>query len=110
MRVTDRSVSRRVGVWYGNADIRQAPGMAATNELTVVAWDDTRNGDDANQSQDIYSGAVQFSRLAPGTPAAVQYGLAAACGAAASGLILLAVSARRRRQGARPHDVEGPKT
>ena len=99
VRVTDRSIPRRVGVWYGNADIRQAPGMAATDDFTVVAWDDTRNTEGTNESQDIYSGVVQFGALAAGTPKAAQYGLAAAAGVAAFGLVLLALSASRRRRG-----------
>ena len=98
VRVTDRSSPRRIGVWYGNADIRQAPGLVATDDFAVLAWDDTRNGDETSQSQDIYSGAVQFDPLASGTPRAAQYGLAAATGVAAFGVILLVVSAVRKRR------------
>ncbi len=60
IRITDRSVGRRTGVWYGNADIRQPPGMVALDAFTLVAWDDTRNGDTASQTQDIYSSIVQY--------------------------------------------------
>lgn len=98
VRVTDRSISRRVGVWYNNSDIRQAPGMVATRNFTVLAWDDTRNADDTTQSQDIYSAVAQFSAVAPGTPRAAQYGLAAASGVAAFGLMLLVLAAARRRR------------
>ena len=98
VRVTDRSIPRRVGVWYGNADIRQAPGMAATDEFTVLAWDDTRNSDGLNESQDIYSGVVQYDALASRTPNVAHYALAAATGVAAFGLLLLALSASRRRR------------
>jgi hypothetical protein len=96
--VTDRSIPRRVGVWYGNADIRQAPGMAATDDFTVVAWDDTRNTEGTNESQDIYSGVVQFNVLAADTPMAAQYALAAAAGVAVFGFLLLALSGSRRRR------------
>ena len=102
VRVTDRSIPRRAGVWYGNSDIRQAPGMAATDDFTVVAWDDTRNTEGSNESQDIYSGVVQFEELAAATPPAAQYGLAAAAGVATFGLVLLALSASRRRRGPGP--------
>ena len=98
VRVTDRSIPRRVGVWYGNADIRQAPGMAATDDFTVVAWDDTRNAEEASESQDIYSGVVQYDALASDTPKAAQYGLAAAAGVAIFGLVLLLLSTVRRRR------------
>jgi hypothetical protein len=104
VRVTDRSIPRRTGVWYGNSDIRQAPGMVATDDFTVVAWDDTRNGDETTESQDIYSAVVQFQPLAPATPKAAQYGLAAASGLAGFGLLLLLVTAARRR---RPPDPSG---
>ena len=105
VRVTDRSIGRRIGVWYGNADIRQAPGMAATEDFTVLAWDDTRNGDGVNESQDIYSAVAQFNALAPTTPRAAQYGLAAASGVAVFGVILLLLSAARRRGGGGPVDA-----
>ena len=98
VRVTDRSIPRRVGIWYGNADIRQAPGMAATDDFTVVAWDDTRNTEGTNESQDIYSGVVQFNVLAADTPKAAQYALAAAAGVAVFGFLLLALSGSRRRR------------
>ncbi len=101
-RVTDRSIDRRIGPWYGNADIRQAPGMAATDDFTVVAWDDTRNTEGTNESQDIYSGVVQFNALASDTPKAAQYGLAAAAGVATFGLILLLLSVVRRRRAPAP--------
>ena len=110
VRVTDRAIPRRVGVWYGNADIRQAPGMAATDDFTVVAWDDSRNTEGTNESQDIYSGTVQFNPLASDTPKGAQYGLAAAAGVAAFGLVLLALSAARRRGAATPTDTVAPAT
>jgi len=98
VRVTDRSIGRRIGVWYGNSDIRQAPGMIATKNTTVIAWDDTRNGDETTQSQDIYSAVAQFGALEPGTPEAAQYGLAVASGVAAFGLLFLALVASRKRR------------
>ena len=104
--VTDRSISRRIGVWYGNADIRQAPGLVATEDFTVVAWDDTRNGDETNESQDIYSTVVQFSPLPPTTPGASQYALAATTGVAAFGVILLVLAAMRRRRATGALDIE----
>lgn len=99
VRVTDRSIPRRVGVWYGNADIRQAPGLAATDDFTVVAWDDTRSNEGPDEAQDIYTGVVQFNVLAANTPKAAQYALAAAGGVAVFGFVLLALSGSRRRRG-----------
>ena len=67
-----------------------------------MAWDDTRNGDETSQSQDIYSAAVQYDRLDSSTPPAAQYALAAASGVAVFGVMLLALSAVRRRGAPRP--------
>lgn len=92
IRVTDRSIDRHLGVWYGNADIRQAPGMAATDTHTVVAWDDTRNGDTVTHTQDIYSAVVQFSPVGSGMHPAIQYGLAVGLGLAVFGLLLMVLA------------------
>ena len=103
-RVTDRSISRRIGVWYGNSDIRQPPGIAATNELTLVGWDDTRNGDVTTQAQDIYTSVLQYERLGSGTSSALRYGGAAAAGLGVFGvvLLLLATSWKGRQADAEP--------
>jgi len=97
LRITDQSVGRRTGVWYGNADIRQAPGMVALDALTLVAWDDTRNGDKASQTQDIFSSQVQYRPIGAGTSSAVLSWLAVACGLGISGLFLLLLAAGKKR-------------
>ena len=97
LRITDQSVGRRTGVWYGNADIRQAPGMVALDALTLVAWDDTRNGDKASQTQDIFSSRVQYRPIGAGTSSAVLSWLAVACGLGISGLFLLLLAAGKKR-------------
>jgi hypothetical protein len=101
IRVTDRSVSRRTGVWYGNADIRQAPGLAAAARWTLVGWDDTRNGDEATHTQDIYTSLVQYRQPGPGASAALQYGAAAAAGLGLFGVALLLVLRMRAGRGGR---------
>ncbi len=44
--VTDRSIERTMGVWKPGTggDVRQPPGLAAADEVTVAMWDDTRHG------------------------------------------------------------------
>lgn len=105
IRVTDRSISRRIGVWYGNSDIRQPPGIVATNQYTLVGWDDTRNGDETTQTQDIYSSMLQYERIGSGPSSALQYGVAAAAGLGVFGIVLLALAMARggRQTGAKPH-------
>jgi hypothetical protein len=92
-RVTDRTISRRIGVWYGNSDIRQPPGIVATNQYTLVGWDDTREGDETTQTQDIFSSMLQYERLGSGTSSALKYGAAAAAGLGLFGLVLLLLAA-----------------
>ena len=105
-RVTDRSIDRRIGPWYGNADIRQAPGLASTDELTVVAWDDTRNGDAVTHSQDVFTSVVQYETVGSGVSKAQQYALAAVLGVLAAGLLMVAAAAAARRQ--RPGGAVAP--
>ena len=97
IRATDRSIGRRTGVWYGNADIRQPPGMAALDVLTLVAWDDTRNGDEASQTQDIYSSIVQYRPIGGGTSSTAFSWLAVASGLVVFGMMLLLLASGSRR-------------
>ncbi len=95
--LTDRSVSRRIGVWTG-ADIRQPPGVASLKEFAVVGWDDTRFGDTTTHTQDIFTRVAQFEALgAGGSNDAARYAIGAMGGLAAVGLILLVLSFAARR-------------
>lgn len=102
VRVTDRSIGRRVGVWYGNADIRQPPGLVASDALTVVGWDDTRHANDVTQTQDVYSSAVQYRPVAAGTPRSLMVVLAVASGLGVFGILLLAFTSFHRRSSSSP--------
>lgn len=103
IRVTDRSINRKIGPWSNNFDMRQPPGVASTDDYALFAWDDTRNGDPVGQAQDIFSSAVQFSVLEGGTSNAVKYVLAGVIGLVAVGIVLLVlVMATRRRAGPPP--------
>ncbi len=105
-RLTDRSVSRRIGVWTG-ADIRQPPGIVSLDEFAIVGWDDTRLGDTTTQTQDIFTRAVQFKALGSGSNDAVRYALGAMLGLAAVGLVLLVFSlVARGGNGAGPPAAE----
>ncbi|HVL26635.1 MAG TPA: sialidase family protein [Acidimicrobiales bacterium] len=91
IRLTDRSVNRRIGVWTG-ADIRQPPGLVSLKEYAFVGWDDTRLGDETTHTQDIFMRAVQFEALGGGASSTVRYALGAVIGLAAVGLILVVAS------------------
>jgi hypothetical protein len=102
IRVNDRPINRTIGPWSNGFDERQPPGIASTNDYTVVGWDDTRNGDVVSQTQDIYSDAIQYEAIGSGTSRAAKLVLAAALGLLGVGLVLvivaLATGGFRRRQ------------
>jgi hypothetical protein len=95
-RVTDQLIRRKIGVWSNGYDQRQPPGVASSNELAVFVWDDTRDGDELTQTQDIFSAAAQFQAVGSSTSNAWWYVTGAAGGLALVGLILLVASLGRR--------------
>jgi len=91
-RITDKSIDRKIGVFSNNADVNAPPGLVATRNFTLVAWDDTRNGDAVGQAQDIYAVDVQHRELGGGTSKAAKVALAAVVGLLLVGLGLLVMS------------------
>lgn len=59
LRVTDRSIDRRIGVWNTNG-LRGPTGIASTDQVAYLTWDDSRNGNEENQTQDVYFSRVRF--------------------------------------------------
>lgn len=98
MRLTDRLVDRRIGIWGNGFDVSAPPGIASTNTYLVVGWDDTRNGTQLTQTQDLFTVDVQMQRIGGGTSKAAKIGLAAAGGIVTVGLILLLASVTTRRR------------
>jgi Neuraminidase (sialidase) len=99
VRITDRSINRKIGPWGNNFDMRQPPGIGSTNNFVVFGWDDTRNGNAVGQAQDIYSSVYQFQSLPAKKTSATKYVLAAFIGVAVVGIgLLLAAAARGRRK------------
>jgi hypothetical protein len=70
----------------------------ALDELSLLAWDDTRNGDEVSQTQDIYATAVQYEPVGSGTPRAAQFALAVASGLGLFGAVLFVVAAAKRKR------------
>jgi len=110
MRVTDRTIDRKLGVWGNNFDMSSPPGVASTNAYAIFGWDDTRNSDVTSPAaagfgggvQDIYTSAVQFEVVGGGTSSAVKVALAAVAGLLLVGLILLGVSLGSKRSAGTP--------
>jgi len=96
VRVTDRLIDRKIGVYANNFDLAGPPGVASTNEYAIFGWDDTRNGDAVVNTQDIYIGMVQYKALATGGSSAAKYALAAVLGLLGVGLVLMIVSTLTR--------------
>ena len=105
VRISDKLIDRKIGVFANNADVNAPPGLAATKAFTVVAWDDTRNGDAIGQAQDLYAVDVQYEEVGSGTSNAAKVALAGVVGLLIVGLALTAVamiSRRNRPDGSAP--------
>ena len=102
LRVNDRVIDRTIGVASGNNDINGPVGLASRNDMALIAWDDSRNGNPDTQSQDVYftrarlsganesgTGSGDGSRLLWGSIFGVGLGLAL------SGAALVMVASRR---------------
>jgi hypothetical protein len=98
VRITDRSINRKIGPWGNGFDMRQPVGIGSTNSYALFGWDDTRNGDPVGQAQDIYSSVYQYQPLKGSRPSGVKYVLAGFIGVAVVGLGLLLVANMRRRR------------
>jgi hypothetical protein len=106
VRVTDKTIDRKFGVWGNNFDMSSPPGLASTNAYAVFGWDDTRASDPTSSAnagfgggvQDIYTSAVQFEVVGGGTSNTVKVVLAAVVGLLIVGLVLLAVGLTQRRR------------
>ncbi len=97
IRVTDQSVNRTFGP-NANFDIRIPPGVASTNDYAAIGWSDTRLGNSATQTQDVFANLVQFKAIAAPTNKTLRYLAAAAAGLAVAGGIVLAIALIRRRR------------
>lgn len=107
IRATERTISRKVGIWGFNYDMTSAPGLASTNEYAALAWDDTSltspdvpdNSDLGGGLQDVVVAAVQYETIGSGGSNAARAALASVVGVMAVGLMLLAVALVQRRRG-----------
>ena len=92
IRVTDRLIDRRIGVYANNYDLAGPPGIASNDAYAIFGWDDTRAGDSVVNTQDIYIGSVQYKAISTGASTTVKYVLAAVLGLLVVGLVLVVAS------------------
>lgn len=61
VRITDRSIDRRFGVWSNaGGGNHHTVGIASTNDTVFFAWQDTRNANEVTHAEDVY-----FATLKP---------------------------------------------
>lgn len=95
-RASDQTINREIGP-ESHFDMRIPPGIASTNDYATVGWSDTRLGDNATQTQDIYANVVQFKSITSSTNHTVRYLAAAAAALVAAGFVVLLIALARRR-------------
>lgn len=54
VKINDRIINREIGVWSNNIHSHMSVGIASTDNAAYFAWQDTRNGNDENQAEDVY--------------------------------------------------------
>jgi hypothetical protein len=99
IRISDRTIDRRIGVWSNNSHIHAHVGVASSDDAVYFAWQDTRNGNPQFQAEDIYFAAVRFpieKDEHEGVPGWVLVGASAAIGMGLTAVLALAVARRRR--------------
>ena len=100
LRVTDRAIDRRLSDVWSNG-VHGPVGLASTNDVAYVAWDDSRNAIGESKAQDVYftrvlvDGAPEVSASggASGTTKLQWAALGAAAGLVLCGLALGAARA-----------------
>jgi hypothetical protein len=100
VRVTDRLIDRRIGVWSNNVHSHTNVGIASTDDTVYVTWQDTRNGSPDFGAEDIYFAAIKLAADAgeddEGVPGWIVFGAAAAVGAGLTILLVLGLARSRR--------------
>ena len=103
IRISDRSIDRRFGIWQGNADIHGPTGIISTDDTVYFTWQDSRNGTNTGSADDTYFASLRLHGPAlaasaekedSGVPRPVLIGAGLAVG---MGLAMLVVFAAGRR-------------
>jgi hypothetical protein len=105
IRISDRTIDRRIGVWSNNTHIHAHIGITSSEDAVYFAWQDTRNGNPQFQSEDIYFASARFTRNTAvneddsGVPVPVQLAAAGLLGMGLAMLIVLGVNRSRAKTG-----------
>lgn len=60
LRVNDRRIDRSIGVWSNNIDSKFNVGVTSGEDVAHVAWQDSRNGREDTNSEDVYMASVNL--------------------------------------------------
>jgi hypothetical protein len=105
IKITDRIIDRRYGVWSNNAHIHAPIGIVSTNDTVYFTWQDTRNANPLTSSEDVYFTTLRLKgpvRETVDDDGGAPRWLLAAAGLALGlgvGMCLLAALSRRSRRG-----------
>lgn len=61
VQVNDRSIDRSIGVYAMPIGAQVSVGITSTDDTVYFAWQDSRNGRPATQSEDIYTSSLQLN-------------------------------------------------
>lgn len=101
IKINDRIIDRRFGIWQGNADIHGPTGIVSSNDAVYFAWQDSRNGTNEGSADDTYFASVHLHGTPPAiadddesVPIPVLIGAGLAVGMGLAMLIVFAVTRR----------------
>ena len=100
VRISDRSIDRRIGVFGNNIESTGNVGLASTANAAYFAWQDSRAGTPRGQAEDVYTAKLAYGQAAvtaDGDADAVWVLLGAGAALALGGLLLLAGTRFARR-------------
>ena len=106
IKVTDRMIDRRYGVWSINTHIHAPVGMVSTDDTVYLTWQDSRNGTHDGSAEDVYFATVRMHGTPvaagdvedddSGVPRPLLIGAGLAGGMGLAMLVLFAISRRSR--------------
>ncbi len=105
VRISDRSIDRSIGVWSNNVDSHFNVGIASTAGSVYFAFQDSRNGSQETNAEDVYFASLKRNRSTSGpnsdeTPA---WGTIASGAALGLGLAVMLAWLMTRRSAPRLH-------
>ena len=109
VRISDRMSDRRIGMWSNNVHSHYNVGVASSNDAVYFAWQDSRNGNAENNSEDIYFASHLLTPSAVSVdngsdvPAWVLLGAGVALGMGAAMVVAFLRARRTRPVGAEVH-------